>query len=76
MRTAINLADVGVANREKKMPRSFITRDGFGITPAAREYLAPLIEGEAYPDYRNGLPVYARLKNEPVPRKLKKRFAI
>ncbi len=65
-----------VANREKKMPRSFITRDGFGITPAAREYLAPLIEGEAYPDYRNGLPVYVRLKNVAVPRKLQTDFDI
>jgi len=65
-----------VANREKKMPRSFIARDGFGITPAAREYLAPLIEGEAYPDYRNGLPVYVRLKNVAVPRKLQTDFDI
>ena len=46
------LADV--ANREKMMPRSYITRDGFGITAAARRYLAPLIQGEAYPPYRGG----------------------
>ncbi|MEM1403565.1 MAG: 6-phosphofructokinase [Pseudomonadota bacterium] len=68
------LADV--ANVEKKMPRSFISRDGFAITDAARAYLAPLIAGEAYPDYRGGLPSYVRLKNTPVPRKLRKRFRV
>jgi len=65
-----------VANVEKKMPRSYITRDGFGITPAARDYLAPLIVGEAYPEYKNGLPVYTRLKNELVPKKLTARFTV
>jgi 6-phosphofructokinase 1 len=65
-----------VANVEKKMPRHYISRDGFGITEAAREYLAPLIVGEAYPDYRKGLPQYVRLKNLAVPRKLKTRFKI
>jgi 6-phosphofructokinase len=65
-----------VANVEKMMPRHFISRDGFGITEAARDYLAPLIRGEAYPEYRAGLPRYVRLKNTPVPRKLKKRFKV
>lgn len=65
-----------VANVEKMMPRNFITRDGFGITEAARDYLAPLIVGEAYPSYRAGLPRYVRLKNESVPRRLKKRFRV
>ena len=65
-----------VANVEKMMPRSFITRDGFAITDAARDYLAPLIVGEAYPNYRAGLPRYVRLKNESVPRRLKKRFRV
>lgn len=51
-----------VANREKKMPRDFITADGFGITESAREYFAPLIQGEDYPPYKNGLPDYARLQ--------------
>jgi ATP-dependent phosphofructokinase / diphosphate-dependent phosphofructokinase len=59
-----------VANVERKMPKSFIRRDGFGITAAARRYLAPLIEGEDYPEYRDGLPLYVRLRNELVPRKL------
>jgi 6-phosphofructokinase 1 len=59
-----------VANVEKKMPKRFISRDGFGITAAGRRYLAPLVEGEDYPPYRNGLPQYARLKNELVKPKL------
>ena len=58
------------------MPRNYITRDGFGITEAARAYFAPLIMGEAYPGYRRGLPVYVQLKNLPVPRKLKTRFKL
>jgi hypothetical protein len=53
-----------IANHEKKMPKGFITRDGFGITAAARRYLAPLIQGEAPPPYgKNGLPEYVVLKN-------------
>jgi len=60
-----------IANREKKMPASFLTRDGFGITAAARRYLSPLIQGEAPPPYgKNGLPQYATLKNTLVARKL------
>ncbi|MEO1081984.1 MAG: 6-phosphofructokinase [Pseudomonadota bacterium] len=65
-----------VANVEKMMPRSYITRDGFGITQLARDYLAPLIQGEAYPEYRQGLPNYVRLRNESVPRRLRKRFRV
>ncbi len=59
-----------VANVERKMPRSFISRDGFSITAAARRYLAPLVAGEDYPPYRDGLPQYVRLKNELVAKKL------
>lgn len=59
-----------VANVEKPMPRKFITRDGFGITEACRTYLQPLIQGEAYPPYKNGLPHYIRLKNQLVSKKL------
>ncbi|GHD37416.1 6-phosphofructokinase [Parahalioglobus pacificus] len=65
-----------VANKEKMMPKRYITRDGFGITAAGREYLAPLITGEAYPEYRNGMPRYVRLKNASVPRKLKDSFTV
>jgi len=60
-----------IANREKKMPKSFISRDGFGITAAARRYLAPLIRGEAAPPVgRDGLPKYVQLKNRAVAKKL------
>ena len=64
-----------VANVEKFMPRDFITQDGFGITEKCRRYLAPLIQGEDPPKYKNGLPVYVTLKNTPVPKKLAK-FAL
>jgi 6-phosphofructokinase len=63
-----NLDDV--ANVEKKLPRDFITEDGFGITAKCRQYLAPLIQGEDYPPFKNGLPQYVTLKNSAVPRKL------
>ncbi|HUW37321.1 MAG TPA: 6-phosphofructokinase [Rhodocyclaceae bacterium] len=59
-----------VANVEKKMPKNFITQDGFGITEKCREYLVPLIKGEDYPPYKDGLPDYARLKNVAVSKKL------
>lgn len=59
-----------VANVEKEMPRSFITEDGFGITDEARRYFSPLIAGEAYPPYENGLPVVAKLALHSVAQKL------
>ncbi|PTR13785.1 MULTISPECIES: 6-phosphofructokinase [unclassified Nitrosospira] len=59
-----------VANVEKMMPKNFITKDGFGITDKCREYLAPLIKGEDYPPYKDGLPTYVRLKNVAVAKKL------
>jgi 6-phosphofructokinase 1 len=65
-----------VANVEKTVPPEFITADGFGITPAARRYLAPLIAGEDYPPFRNGLPDYVQLKNAPVRRKLATDFKV
>jgi len=65
-----------VANREKMMPRSFISRDGFGITERCRKYLAPLIQGEDYPPYRDGLPRYEQLKNHPVKKKVKNTFVL
>ncbi len=63
-----------VANVEKKMPADFISDDGFGITPECRTYLQPLIEGEDYPPYKNGLPDYVVLKNTPVEKKLNTDF--
>jgi len=65
-----------VANREKLLPAEFISADGFGITEAARRYLAPLIAGEAYPPYKDGLPDYVKLQNAPVPKKLAREFAV
>ena len=65
-----------VANVEKKMPREFISADGFHITDACRAYLSPLIQGEDYPPYRNGLPQYATLRNVAVPKKLKTAFEV
>lgn len=65
-----------VANVEVKMPREYITPDGFGITQACRDYLSPLIQGEDYPPYHNGLPAYVKLKNKPVQKKLTTTFEI
>ena len=59
-----------VANVEKMMPKSFISKDGFGITKKCREYLEPLIKGEDYPAYnKNGLPKYVTLKKVMVEKK-------
>ncbi|MDX1499893.1 MAG: 6-phosphofructokinase [Woeseiaceae bacterium] len=65
-----------VANKEKKMPRRYITKDGFGITAAGRRYLAPLIRGEDYPPYVNGLPRYVTLKNAAVKPRLREKFVV
>ena len=65
-----------VANVEKMMPREFISEDGFHITEAARRYLKPLIAGESYPPYADGLPQYARLKNVAVEKKLSEGFEV
>ena len=60
-----------VANHEKKFPRGFIRRDGYGITDKARAYLEPLIRGEAPPPYgRDGIPAYVTLRNVAVRKKL------
>lgn len=59
-----------VAGVEKKMPRHFITKDGFHITKACRDYLQPLVMGEDYPTYENGLPQYVELKHHLVRKKL------
>jgi len=65
-----------IANKEKMLPRDFISEDGFGITTSCRAYLQPLIQGEAYPPYKKGLPDYVRLKNVAVPKKLATDFAV
>ena len=65
-----------VANAEKMMPRDYITEDGFHITAKCRQYLEPLVQGEDYPPYRNGLPAYVKLKNAAVPKKLNTPFKL
>jgi 6-phosphofructokinase len=65
-----------IANQEKKVPRDFITADGFGITTACRRYLLPLIGGEGYPPYHNGLPAYVTLKGASVAKRLRTPFVI
>ena len=59
-----------VANVEKMMPKNYISADGFSITDSCREYLIPLIEGENYPPYNDGLPNYVVLKKSKVVQKL------
>lgn len=61
-----------VANVEQKLPRNYISRNGFEVTDAGKAYLAPLIEGEDYPPYKNGVPQYAKLKNQLIEKKLKR----
>jgi 6-phosphofructokinase len=70
----VQLADV--ANVEKKVPREYVTADGFGITAACRRYLQPLIAGEDYPPYKDGLPDYVKLKGKGPRRKLKTDFKL
>ncbi len=73
----IGVADLAnVANVEKMMPKNFITKDGFGITDACRTYLQPLIQGEDYPPYKNGMPQYVQLKNVAVAKKLKSKYEL
>ena len=74
---AIEAADLkDIANKEKMMPRDFITADGFHITEKCRQYLSPLIAGEDYPPFKNGLPDYVKLKNTAVAKKLKTGFKV
>ena len=76
-RWAIGVAELkDIANAEKMMPRDFITADGFYITAKCRQYLEPLVQGENYPPYRNGLPAYVKLKNAAVPKKLATAFKL
>lgn len=65
-----------VANVEKGLPREFISENGMHITPECRRYLQPLILGEDYPPYRNGVPDYVRLKNSLIGKKLESLFSM
>jgi 6-phosphofructokinase 1 len=76
-RWRIDSAPLGrIANKEKMLPKRYISSDGFGITPAARRYLEPLIRGEDYPPYINGLPNYVTLKNASVKPLLGTKFVV
>ncbi len=59
-----------VANVERKLPPAYIAEDGMGVTAECLRYLRPLIQGEDYPPFRNGLPQYVRLKNASVAKRL------
>jgi 6-phosphofructokinase len=65
-----------IANKEKMLPRRYISKDGFSITPACRRYLEPLIRGEDYPPYINGLPRYVSLKGISVTKQLNTKFMV
>ena len=65
-----------IANKEKMLPRRYISADGFAITAAARRYLQPLIVGEDYPPYINGLPKYVSLRNVAVAKRLRTKFVV
>src|SRR5437870_4846867 len=65
-----------IANVEKMLPRNYITADGFGITAKARTYLSPLVRGEDFPPFKDGLPRYVRLRNVAVPKKLATGFKL
>jgi 6-phosphofructokinase 1 len=71
-----SVAIEAVANKEKMVPRDYITADGFGITAAARRYLEPLIAGESYPPYEGGIPAYATLKGVRVRKRLTTVFPV
>jgi len=71
----VEVSLAAVANQEKLLPAEFIGADRFSITDAARRYLAPLIAGESYPPFKNGLPDYVKLRNTAVPKKIRTPFA-
>ena len=70
----VNLAEV--ANQEKKLPAEYLSTDGFGITAACRRYLQPLIAGEDYPPYQDGMPQYVRLEANRVAKRLEMQFKV
>ena len=61
-----------IANVEKKLPKSFISKDGFNVNSKAISYLKPLIAGEAFPEFKDGIPRISNLKLLLTPKKLKK----
>lgn len=65
-----------LANVERHLPAQYISADGFGISDACRRYLQPLIVGEAYPPYRDGLPHYVQPQAAPLTRRLAETFTL
>ena len=65
-----------IANTEKNLPREFITTDGMDVTKACADYIRPLIQGEDFPPFKNGLPYYPKLKLARVPKKLKDTYIL
>jgi 6-phosphofructokinase 1 len=62
-----------VANGEKKVPREFINDKGNHITDAMRDYVRPLVRGEAPVTIgKDGLPVFVRFERKPLEKKLPK----
>jgi 6-phosphofructokinase 1 len=58
------------------MPKNYITDDGYGVTQEGIDYLSPLIQGEDYPPYKNGVPVYKKLTKIPVKKKVKESYKL
>ena len=50
-----------IANLEKTLPKEYISDCGFRITSEGKQYLSPLIQGENYPEFLNGVPKYEQL---------------
>ncbi len=50
-----------IANLEKTLPKEYISECGFRITSEGKQYLSPLIQGENYPEFLNGVPKYEQL---------------
>jgi 6-phosphofructokinase 1 len=61
-----------IANLEKKLPKSFISKNGMNITQKAIDYLMPLIQGESHPPYKNGIPLTKEFKLIKAEKKLSK----
>ena len=61
-----------IANLEKKLPKSFISKNGMNVTQKAIDYLMPLIQGESYPPYKNGIPLTKEFKLIKAVKKLPK----
>lgn len=59
-----------IANQEKMLPAEYIREGGYGISEACKGYLLALVEGEAPSQWRNGLPVHARIAGQMAAKQL------